>query len=151
VVVSDNEVDEEVSGRLGEALVGDEQIWDMLRGAAGGARCSPFERAVLFAILEQALSDLTSTHRRHRRHFLSAKAWFEADYESSLFPDVKTFEGICGVLGLNPAVWRPAILALAPRRRRRKTMSHNEHAWHRGTRRAKGTPPPRADKKGEAA
>lgn len=82
------------------------------------------ERSLIMAVLEMAIADLTNKHPRNAKKRADARAWFEATYDSSRFPDVKTFEGNCLALGLNPDVLRVVILAMEPRNTRRGPMNH---------------------------
>lgn len=115
-------VDEELQSIDGEDFTVD-QILDLV-GGSGFRDGLSGERSLIMAVIEVAIADLTNKHPRNAKKREAARAWFEADYSSSRFPDVKTFEGNCLVLGLDPVVMRRVILAMEPRTSRRGPMNH---------------------------
>ena len=100
------------------------QVFEMMRGGTASAGRLVGERRLQMAMIELAIADISGTRSRRERHGHSAISWVMAAYDSTRFPDVKSFEGCCQSLGLDPVGLRSAILALHPGQRRARELSH---------------------------
>lgn len=74
------------------------------------------ERRLQMAMVEAAIWDVLAPDKRATpRDIRGALAWMARGYNSSIHPDVKTFEGCCESVGLDPDAVRRAVAEMRAR------------------------------------
>lgn len=125
---------------LGDLCDGAE-LREIFRGATAGTHVTG-ERRLLVAILELTIADLTGKRSRRAKHGREAMDWLTIAREDTRFPDIKSLEGVCEMLGLDVDHVRRLVLALQPTERRARELSHakDRDEGYTGRRRARIVP-----------
>ncbi len=117
-------IDEETADRVlvSCGVVGEtqDQVLARLGLLREGLRELTGNRRLMLAMLEQAIKDVVfPSPRQPAEEIAASRAWIAAEYESSIFPDFQTFEGICSALGFCPRRLRQQIDAMDRSKNRR--------------------------------
>jgi hypothetical protein len=107
---------------FGEGYEQPDQVLDVMRAKHSDGL--EFARRICLAQIELAIRDYCGNAKRRLGYSASARAWILADYSSSKYPDIRTFDGCCMSLGLEPEVIRREILRLGHREGRARRMGH---------------------------